>query len=440
MSVFKGSKVEEAFRYMQKGQHIGKIVISIDQKSDPFPITTSAQELRLRDDKSYLLVGGLGGLGRAISTWLVEHGAKNLVFLSRSAGKSGEDQDFLHELECQGCTTQIVIGSVTKLQDVQEAINIASRPIAGVLQLSMVLRDGPFQDMTFEDWSTTVSPKVEGAWNLHKVLPKDIDFFISTSSVSGILGNAHQANYAAANAFLDAFVQYRHSQGLCASVLDVGVVADIGYVSRNLTIKENLRAKGLHLLHEQDILDALHWAILHSHPSAQRNPGDSRFVPTSQLALGLSTDAILANTGRHNPWKQDARLVIYHNAGASNSSSNKSNSNSRSSDQLKQFISTLEANPSLLNSRAALELLTREIGNTIYTFMLQPIEDLDVTQPLTALGVDSLVTIEIRNWMRKNMAGVEFSTLEIQGARTVEGLGALAVQGLKNKFGNAAGR
>src|SRR5271168_890717 len=99
MTVFQGSKVEEAFRYMQKGQHIGKLVLSIDQKNDPLPIAATAPVLRLRHDKSYLLVGGLGGLGRAISTWLVEHGARNLVYLSRSAGMSDEDQDFIRELQ-----------------------------------------------------------------------------------------------------------------------------------------------------------------------------------------------------------------------------------------------------------------------------------------------------------------------------------------------------
>jgi hypothetical protein len=428
MTVFKGSKVEEAFRHMQKGQHIGKLVISINQKNDPLPITATLQELRLHHDKSYLLVGGLGGLGRAISTWLVEHGARHLIYLSRSAGKSDDDQDFFRELQCQGCSSQVVAGSVTKLQDVQEAVNNAAKPIAGVLQLSMVLRDGPFLDMTMEDWSASVAPKVQGTWNLHKALPKGHDFFISTGSISGIFGNAYQANYSAANAFLDAFVQYRHSQGLPASVLDVGVVGDIGYVSRNLTIKASLCSKGVYLLHEQDILDALHWAILHSHQAPPQGQG---FTSTSQLALGLSIEAMLANSNNSNLWRKDTRLSIYHNIDVT-----ASNQSSNSSDQVKLFLSNVEANPEVLDSKASLDLLTREIGITIYTFMLQPIDDIDVTQPLATLGVDSLVTIEIRNWMRKNLAGVEFSTLEIQNARTIEGLGALAIQGLKVKFEN----
>jgi NADP-dependent 3-hydroxy acid dehydrogenase YdfG/aryl carrier-like protein len=413
---------------MQKGQHIGKIVISIDQKTDPLPVTATAQQLRLNPDKSYLLVGGLGGLGRAISTWLVEHGARHLIYLSRSAGKSDRDRDFFCELQCQGCSSQIIVGSVTKIEDIQGAVKSASKPIAGVLQLSMVLRDGPFQNMTIEDWNTAVAPKVEGTWNLHNTIPKDLDFFISSGSVSGTFGNAHQANYAAANAFLDAFVQYRHSQGLAASVLDIGVVADIGYVSRNATIKASLRARGVYWLQEQDILDSLHWAILHSHQSSQRDCG---FDSTSQLALGISMDSIQADSSSRNPWKRDARLGIYHNIDTTASSKN-----SNSSDQIKSFILSVESNPAVLDSRGSLDLLTREIGIIIYTFMLQPIEDLDVTQPLATLGVDSLVTIEIRNWMRRNLAGVEFSTLEIQNARTIEGLGAVAIQGLKAKFEN----
>lgn len=428
MTVFQGSKVEEAFRFMQKGQHIGKLVISIDQKNDPLPITATAQELQLRHDKSYLLVGGLGGLGRAISIWLAEHGAKHLVYLSRSAGKSEEDREFFRELKCQGCSSQVVTGSVTKLENVQEAVTTASKPIAGVLQLSMVLKDGPFQDMTIEDWSTAVAPKVEGTWNLHNALPKDLDFFVSTASVSGIFGNFHQANYAAANAFLDAFVHYRHSQGLAASVLDVGVVADIGYVSRNQTIKSGLRSRGAYLLHEQDILDSVHWSILHSHQAPKQGIG---FQCSSQLALGLSTEAILADSSSRNLWKHESRLAVYHNIDVTTSKKS-----SNSNDRIKLFLSSAEANPELLDAKSSFDLVTHEIGVTIYTFMLQPIEDLDVTQPLATLGVDSLVTIEIRNWMRKNLAGVDFRTLEIQNARTIEGLGALAIQGLKAKFGD----
>lgn len=87
--------------------------------------------------------------------------------------------------------------------------------------------------MTYDDWVTATKPKIQGSWNLHKVLPKDLDFFVMLSSVSGIIGNQGQANYAAGNTFQDALAHFRHRQGLRATALDLGAVRDIGHITEN---------------------------------------------------------------------------------------------------------------------------------------------------------------------------------------------------------------
>ncbi len=125
---------------MQKGSHIGKIVVTMPAEPNSLPTAGKQNKLALRSDASYLLVGGLGGLGRAVSTWLVENGAKNLVYLSRSAGQSTQDQMFFLELQALGCSVQAFPGSVSVLSDVERAIAGAQLPVAGVLQMSMVLR------------------------------------------------------------------------------------------------------------------------------------------------------------------------------------------------------------------------------------------------------------------------------------------------------------
>ena len=140
MKTFKATQVLDAFKYMQRGQHIGKIVVTMPDDPADLEITAVEPELILRSDVSYLLVGGLGGLGRAISTWLVEQGACNIVYLSRSAGESEKDENFFRELRSQGCTIQTFAGSVSDLSDVQRAVNGAVAPIAGVMHLSMVLK------------------------------------------------------------------------------------------------------------------------------------------------------------------------------------------------------------------------------------------------------------------------------------------------------------
>jgi hypothetical protein len=144
MKLFKGTQIVDAFRYMQKGQHIGKVVVTMPEDPEELEVAPVMEKLTLRSESSYLLVGGLGGLGRAISTWMVEHGARSLIYLSRSAGKSQEDQSFFHELEAQGCSVQCFPGSVTNLDDVKHAVRNAAMPIAGVMQMSMVLRVGSY--------------------------------------------------------------------------------------------------------------------------------------------------------------------------------------------------------------------------------------------------------------------------------------------------------
>lgn len=139
MKVFDATQIVEAFRYMQKGQHIGKIVVAMPEDPKGLEVTAVKQELVLRPDASYLLVGGLGGLGRAISTWMVEHGARNIIYLSRSAGESYH-RAFFDELETQGCSVQAFSGSVSNLDDVKDAVSNAAAPIAGVMHMSMVLR------------------------------------------------------------------------------------------------------------------------------------------------------------------------------------------------------------------------------------------------------------------------------------------------------------
>lgn len=137
---FEAFHIEDAFRFMQKGSHIGKIVVKMPHDPEALPQIEVAQSLTFRADVSYLLVGGLGGLGKAISTWMVDNGARSLVFLSRSAGQTESDIAFFDELATQGCSATAVPGSVTNFADVNRAITNAPSPVAGILQMSMVLR------------------------------------------------------------------------------------------------------------------------------------------------------------------------------------------------------------------------------------------------------------------------------------------------------------
>ena len=124
---------------MQRGTHIGKLTVRMPDDLKDLPCAAPNPELPLRDDASYLLVGGLGGVGRSIASWLVENGAKHLIFLSRS-GRSEKTEDFLQELELLGCKVQVFAGGVDSIEIVNEMAAKAEKPICGVIQLAMALQ------------------------------------------------------------------------------------------------------------------------------------------------------------------------------------------------------------------------------------------------------------------------------------------------------------
>ena len=134
---------------MQRGQHVGKIVVTMPRQAqstsgtsaeETLKVTNSAKMASFRSDFSYLLVGGLGGLGRAVSTWMVEHGARNIILMSRSGGDSEHDKAFVNELSAQGCVAQIFKRNAASTSEVERAIRGSNKPVAGVMLMSMVLR------------------------------------------------------------------------------------------------------------------------------------------------------------------------------------------------------------------------------------------------------------------------------------------------------------
>lgn len=140
MAVFESKDVEQSFRHLQKGVHIGKAVVSIPKDLSTIPSTLSARPFSLDPEAAYLLTGGLGGLGRSVASWMVERGARNLIFLSRSAGQNEMDKTFFAELRTMGCSVVSVAGKAENMGDIHRCVLKASKPVKGVLHLAMVLK------------------------------------------------------------------------------------------------------------------------------------------------------------------------------------------------------------------------------------------------------------------------------------------------------------
>ncbi|KAF4424085.1 Highly reducing polyketide synthase gloL [Colletotrichum fructicola] len=388
------------------------------------PASSLTPSMTCRSDRTYVFVGGLGGLGQATARFLVERGARELIFFSRSAEQSAKGHpEYFEELRAFGCVVQAISGSVNDMDDVAKMVHSANRPIAGLLQAAMVLQDINITDMTFEQWQTAVDPKVQGTWNLHNALQQHqsepLDFFFLFSSLSGLGGQIGQANYAAGNAFLDAFVQYRHSNGLACSVLDIGIMEDIGVLAREQNRLEALRATKQHCLHEQDLLDALELMIRRSQPVSEEEihaiQNVNGFSSRGQVAVGMRSSA---TSSSRNGWQKDPRSGFLSNTGLTGGTEKMGEEGIT----LNVFLRRSHLDPSHLESDNARAFLAKEIGGALQGFGMREDEEVDLSRPLQT---DSLVTVELRNWIRQKM-GVSFTVVELRSAESIFALGQMA--------------
>lgn len=451
-SVFEAADIEKAFQQLRE-DHVDSFVMSIPTDVSTLPASPRYTKLMMKGDASYLLTGGLGGLGVGISRWLVEHGARSLVFLSRSAGQKPKDEDFIRELESCGCSVVTVAGRVQSMKDVQRAISLAPYPIRGVVHLAMVLRDNPIATMSYEDWTTTTSPKIQGAWNLHESLKDhDLDFMVMASSINTIVESPGQGNYSAANTFLEAFAQYRRSLSLPASVLNICAIEDVGYVAENAFAKKNIKSQGLYSLREKELLDFFELSIRLSPASTTPRPGmpsslvenqeaeighhgkSTQHHPWSskgQIVMGLRSEADLNDTNTRTNWRRDRRMGFYHNY-----NSTKTTNEDESSSKLAEFLSSAADNPNILDEAAIAAFLAQEIGNKVFGLILKDTENLDTSLTLQQVGLDSLMAIELRRWWKLAL-GLEISVLELMATGTMEALGVVAAKGLKGRLASS---
>ncbi|KAG6037958.1 Type I Iterative PKS [Claviceps citrina] len=436
ISVFDVTKIQEAFRYMQKGQHIGRIGISLESWRAPMVVSKEvlrrSRKVSFEESASYLLVGGLGGLGRVIATWMAENGAKELILFSRSAGDDPSHASFTAELESLGCNVMPFKGDVAKREDVDEAVKAAKLPLRGVLQMTMVLRDQHFAKSTFEEWKEVAAPKIQGTRNLHDATiaaGAKLDFFVMFSSLSGVVGQPGQVSYSAANTFLDAMAQYRNEKGLPASVIDIGAVHDIGYLTHKEGLMKKMNTAGFNGVSEQQLLDAVLAAILAS-------GNNSRTAPTSQadnfllehksgFVLGLASTLPLHHPENRALWRRDRRMAAYHNVDSVASAEAVASSN----EVLKQFLSRSMADPATLVTPESANFLAIEIGRKLLDLLLKPHDELDTSRALVDLGLDSLVAIELRAWW-KQVFHFDISVLEMLGMGSLGALGKHAADGL----------
>lgn len=392
----------KTFRLLQTGKHTGKVVLTVSPSDRVKVLPRGAPKAQLKPDASYILVGGVGGIGRSIAHWMVDHGARNLILLSRSAGDVTKTGSFVAELKELGCRTLAVSCDVANAGDLAKALRRCEDeglpPVKGVINGAMALHDAILEQMTLDDWNASIRPKVAATWNLHAEFsdPDSLDFFVMLSSLSGILGLASQSNYGAGGTYQDAMAHWRQARGLPAVSLDLGAVKGVGYVAETSSVANRMRKAGdLLLLAEDVVLRAVESAVLH--------PLDGQ----PQVLVGLN-----AGPGAH--WDVEGQSQLGRDARYLPLKYRKQRKDGgQGAGGAGEGRQGLAARLVEVTSRDdATRLVGEAIADKLADIFMIPSEEIDLGKPPAQYGVDSLVAVELRN-MLALQAAAEVSIFSI---------------------------
>jgi len=360
---------------------------------------------------SYLVTGGFGGLGKETASWLAEQGAGQIILASRNAGDKEGDQQFLQQLENSGCRAVARACDIANLSSVKKLIDEFGNgpfPLKGIFHTAGVVADKAISEMSQQDLQQVMQPKAQGAWNLHNASQHlSLDHFVLYSSISVLVGNSNQANYCAANGFLDALAHLRRSQGLAGLSLNWGAIDSVGMLSQDENAVKHLGQIGL--------------------TPIPFNLG------LRGMARSMDSDinqVCITNTVDWNKWARFEHFgrtstrfrILIDDAMAKADDSNQA--------RLSAKLATLN-----IDQRHA--VLTGLITEILARELKMPADKIDASRPLESLGVDSLMATEIRVGLDDSM-GISVSALELIGEGTISHLASKGLAQMKLDSSNVA--
>jgi myxalamid-type polyketide synthase MxaE and MxaD len=375
-----GTDGEDQLAFRQGRRYVGRLV---RQR----PSATPAPLLRWRTDGSYLISGGLGDLGLLVARWMVEQGARRLILLGRTrlpprsswnlvetGSRLARQITAIRELESLGASVHLASvdvadeGALSSFLDEFRAEGWP--PIRGVVHAAGVLQDGLLVQLDAAALNTVLRPKMMGGWLLHRLLQDaPLDFFVLFSSAGSVLGQPGQGNYAAANAFLDALAHHRQARGQPALSINWGAWAGEGFADS---------VGGKHLTARLALL------------------GISSIAPRQALEmlgrlLGQTATQVVAVPVN---WKQYREFYP-----AGNSSPLLSELACEEAEVPRPAGRTSERRDALLAAEPAerRQLLQSYLSEQVARVLGLSPSKLDVQQPLSHLGLDSLMAVELKN-------------------------------------------
>ena len=368
---------------------------------------------------------------------MIGHNARNLILLSRSGVSTDVAHAFLEELKGYSVRVEAPPCDITNTQVMQQVLGRLIQdmpPIKGCIQGSMVRRvnnfllvelntrltnrqDVLFKKMKFEDWQSGVDCKTIGSWNLHKTLPSGMDFFVLLSSASGIVGLRGQANYNAGNIYEDALARYRVGHGEKAISLDLGAMVDDGTLAENPDLLQRVLTYGA----LQPITRQRFFGILDHYC----NPAMPILKPhEAQVVIGIANGEGSDLDGFDLSRQPMLRQLLQESKG-------KSASRNRVNEEADNFRGLFSDSASLIKAgEIVVQALIKKLSKSLPALQNG---DVDIHKSIQSYGVDSLLSVDLRNWIKKEFRA-DVAVFETQGASTFSMLGKLVAgrSGLKH--------
>lgn len=368
--VFPIAAAPEAFQQMARARHIGKLVLSL-AASPATRQRAAVHHSALRADATYLITGGLGGIGLVLARWLVEQGARHLALVGRRGITTDVAAQAVEELRQAGAHIYVAAADVARAEPLQAVlvhIDQALPPLRGIIHAAGVLDDGLLDQMRWEQFDTVLSAKLDGAWNLHTLTRgRPLDLFVLCSSAATLIGSPGQANYAAANAFMDALAHYRRAQGLPALSIAWGPWAEVGLAVAQSNRGERLEGRGMGSI-----------------PPAQGVEAFGRLLAQDIAHIGVVPFNV-------RQWRQ------YYPGFAPSPLLERLAAAQEQPDQHREPVSDIRATLTAAEPGQRLPLLEDYVQSQVAQVLRMPPERVERQQPFTALGFDSLMTLELRN-------------------------------------------
>lgn len=433
--VFRPDDFRKAFSHFQNRDGVGKCVIELREGDVITEVShhnhtwfelnvpnavqanlITREENRFAPDCSYVVAGGFGGLGRGILHWMARRGARHLIVFSRSGPRTQAARSVLRSLEELGVsvvTPSVDISNLNALEKCVVELRKKMPPIRGCVQATVALRDNLWENMTLDDWNISIASKATGSWNLHVALPTDLDFFVLLSSVNGLFGNRSQANYSAGNTFKDALAHHRISHGQKAVSIDLGLMVDQGLVAEDDTLLAGMRRIG-HLI---DIrMDEL--LALMDHYCDPSLPVLTH--EKAQIIVGIESPAAVLAKGvdLHHSIR---RPIFSHLFATDRKADSLRNSKSPGLEEF-DYANALRRTAS---DDEAIGLVHEWFKSKIAKLLGISPDDIDMSKPAHTYGIDSLVSIDLKNWMKQKL-GTDIQIFNVLGNISLQDLGRQA--------------